>query len=249
MKEHKIKHFASTLALSIIISAIAVICAIVESSLTSSSKTVSVTENQETDLVFIIDPGHGGFDGGAVGQTGVLEKDINLDIATDLHELFTLSGTEAYLTRTSDVMLYDENNSRSRKAQDVRNRVSFTQSFVNPVFVSIHQNKFPVSKYSGLQVYYSQNNSNSKILAESIQDQVKSKLQNDNNREVKKSGSTIYVLKNLDCPAVLVECGFLSNPSEETLLSDSTYRKKLALCIFSALINYQDAKIVRKEIS
>ncbi len=248
MKKNKIKYLASTFAVSLVIAAIAVICAFIEN-LGDSSVPVGVLDEQKNKDIYIIDPGHGGFDGGAVGQTGVLEKDINLDIAIHLQELFSMSGIEAFLTRTTDVLLYNENDGRSKKAQDVRNRVSFTKSFVNPVFVSIHQNKFPVSKYSGLQVYYSPHNSSSKLLAESIQSEVKSKLQNDNNREVKKSGSTIFVLKNLDCPAVLVECGFLSNPKEEALLSDCKYRKKLALCIFSALMNYEDMKNTRKEIS
>ncbi len=249
MKKLKNGHFTLTLALSFLIVLFALAFAFTGSYFVGKSIPASTIETEKVNDVFIIDPGHGGFDSGAVGQEGTLEKDINLDISLCLNELFTLSDANAYLTRTDDAMLYDENDSRSKKAQDVGNRVAFTLNYVNPVFVSIHQNKFPVSKYSGLQVYYSPNNQNSKILAENIQNIVKEKLQTQNNREVKKSGSSIYVLKNLECPAVLVECGFLSNAQEEKLLSSSDYRKKLALCIFSALIDYEDSKINRKEIT
>jgi len=249
LKNLKKQHFALTFCLSFIIAFFALTFAFAGSYIVGKTKPTSNIETEKVNDVFIIDPGHGGFDSGAVGQEGTLEKDINLHISLCLNELFMLSDANAYLTRADDTMLYDENSLRSRKAQDVRNRVAFTQNFVNPVFVSIHQNKFPVSKYSGLQVYYSPNNQNSKILAENIQNIVKEKLQTQNNREVKKSGSSIYVLKNLECPAVLVECGFLSNTQEEKLLSSSDYRKKLALCIFSALIDYEDSKINRKEIT
>ena len=184
----------------------------------------------------IIDPGHGRIDGGAVGEGGILEKDINLLISHALNSLLSLTNTSTVMTRTTDELLVDEGNTTaSKKTQDLTQRVGFTELYENPLFISIHQNKFPVSRYSGLQVYYSKNNPESKIVAENIQKTTKLLLQNDNKREVKKAGTNIYVLKKIVCPAVLVECGFLSNPQEARRLCDDSYQKKIAICIFSAL--------------
>ena len=103
-------------------------------------------------------------------------------------------------------------------------------------------NKFPVAKYSGLQVYYSQNDAFSKDLAEAVQNTVRENLQAENSRKVKKAGSEIYVLDNAACPAVLIECGFLSNPEELAKLKDENYQKRLAVCIFAALANAVNSK-------
>lgn len=201
-----------------------------------SQKTQFQTEIKDYKTI-VIDAGHGGMDGGAVSQSGILEKDLNLEIATKLCDLFRLSDFNVVMTRSDDRLLFDESNLSSKKAQDVRNRVKLANQCEKPVFVSIHQNKFPVSKYSGLQVYYSKNNEDSKIFAENIQSFVKDNLQSNNTRQPKGAGSNIYVLKNLACPSVLVECGFLSNPDETRLLCDENYQKKIAFCIFSAILN------------
>ena len=190
--------------------------------------------------VVIIDAGHGGEDGGAVGKNGALEKDINLSVALLLRDMLTSNGIEAVLTRSEDVLLYDKNSDYhgQKKVQDLATRRKIAESYENALFISIHMNAFPEERYSGLQVYYSKNNETSMALAESIQTLTKEKLMPDNDRKCKAASSNIYLLDRLSCPSVLVECGFLSNPDECARLSDSDYQKKLALCLFAAVAGY-----------
>ncbi len=193
----------------------------------------------DTGITFVIDAGHGGEDGGTVGN-GLIEKDLNLDIALRLAALLREAGAQVVTTRESDTMLYDKNSDYAgkKKALDLRARLEITEKCENPVFISIHMNYFPQTQYSGLQVYYSKNNALSRSLAESIQNECKSGLQPDNNRTVKEATSAIFLLHNLPCPAVLVECGFLSNSNEAKLLSDENYREKLAETIFIGIKDY-----------
>ncbi len=187
----------------------------------------------------VIDAGHGGFDGGAVSESGILEKDINLDISLRLASLFELSDIPCVLTRTCDTELVSEyNGSKSRKRGDLMARGEICESFDNAVFISIHQNKFPSSRYRGLQVFYSRNNRDSELLARSIKEANFNLIDCENKREVKPSGSEIYLLDRIKAPAVLVECGFLSNSAEAQLLSDKEYRKRLALMLYSAITSY-----------
>ena len=146
------------------------------------------------------------------------------------------------MTRTGDYMLYEENQTSRKKYYDVRNRVEVAKEVNSPVFISIHQNKFPIAKYKGLQVYYSANHSDSKNIADCIQNKVKDYLQNDNTRKTKQGGKDIYLLKNIECPAVLVECGFLSNYEDESNLNSPEYQKRLAFVIFSSVIEFLENK-------
>lgn len=193
---------------------------------------------QKSERVIILDPGHGGIDSGAVGLNGALEKELNLDIALDLRDMLVFSGYKVVMTRTDDTMYYDENVSLSRKAQDTRRRVNMTKQYDDCIFVSIHLNKFVSEKYSGLQVYYSANTEESFDIAKSIQDSAKELLQKENNRKVKKSNATIYVLDKAVVPAVLVECGFLSNAAENERLCDKEYRRDIATVLFMAIDSY-----------
>ena len=196
------KRYFSSAILVVLIATLTISYALLTDFYNDSLK-ASKSENKiRTENVFVIDAGHGGIDGGAVGESGILEKDINLLISKNVLDLLSISNIKARSTRNDDKLLYDENDNRSKKAQDVRNRVEFANQFTNPIFISIHQNKFPISKYSGLQVYYSKNNEQSKLLAELIQSTVKKHLQNDNNREIKESCSSIYVLKAL--PIIII---------------------------------------------
>ncbi|MBE6681809.1 MAG: hypothetical protein E7600_05970 [Ruminococcaceae bacterium] len=204
-------------------------------------ETFVITNSHDSDVndtVVVIDPGHGGEDGGAVGVSGVLEKDINLAISQYIHDFFVFIDTDCVLTRKDDILLYESGQENRKKYHDVRNRVRIANAYDNPLFVSIHQNKFPMEKYFGLQVYYSSNNKNSQIIADSIQSNNKMFLQPDNNRKTKEAVKSIYVLDALKCPAVLVECGFLSNSREEGLLSNEDYQKKIAFIIFKSLIEH-----------
>jgi len=193
-----------------------------------------------TQKTIIVDAGHGGDDGGAVGINGTVEKDINLDIALKLEKILKFYGFKVIMTRTEDVMTCDDglDSMRKRKVSDIHNRFELMQKNPDALFVSIHQNKFEDSAQHGTQVFYSGNNEESKVLAQAIQDSIVSSLQKDNSRVVKKSGSGIYLLYHAKNPAVLVECGFISNPTEVKNLKDEKYRMKLAILIADGLIKY-----------
>lgn len=193
---------------------------------------------KDGELTIVLDPGHGGADGGAVGIGGVLEKELNLDIALMLRDMLVFSGYNVVMTRSDDSMYYDENIKLSKKAQDTRRRVDITRDYENCIFVSIHMNKFSSEKYSGLQVYYSDNVEGGKELAQSIQSLAGELLQKDNKRQIKKADSTIYVLDKAVVRAVLVECGFLSNAEETAKLCDKEYRRDIATLIFMAIDSF-----------
>lgn len=200
-----------------------------------------VTQTQATPPTFtvVIDAGHGGEDGGAVSQTGIAEKDINLAIAQKLQCMLEANGICVVMTRTTDTLLYDrtvEYQGR-KKALDLAARRKIGEETENSIFVSIHLNAYPQSQYKGLQVWYSPNNEHSRALAESIQSTVKECLQPENTRAVKQATSSIYLLHHLRSPAVLVECGFLSNPEEARLLASDTYQNELAFLIFTAILD------------
>ncbi len=200
--------------------------------------------------VFIIDPGHGGNDGGAVSSTGILEKDINLKISEYIFQFCKLSGINCVMTRTDDEMLTPKfSGSKSTKRGDLIARTEFSSLYDNAVFVSIHQNKFESSKYKGLQVFYSKNNECSSQLASLIKETNNELLDSDNLREIKPAGSEIYVLDNVSIPAVLVECGFLSNFDEAEKLNTDEYQKQLAFMIFASLMKYVDYDINSHESS
>ncbi|MDD6800013.1 MAG: N-acetylmuramoyl-L-alanine amidase [Firmicutes bacterium] len=180
----------------------------------------------------IIDAGHGGIDGGAVSVTGTLEKDLNLRLSLVLRDVFKCFGYDVYMTRSDDTMPDSGENSGSRKQRDLRARLLMTDSMPDAILISIHMNKFPQEKYSGMQVYYSVNNPSGKQIAESIRSLNSALLAPDNKRETKPADSKIYLLYKTKIPAVLVECGFISNVKEAELLETGEYRQKLACVIF-----------------
>ena len=184
----------------------------------------------------IIDAGHGGEDGGAKAADGTLEKDINLNIAKYVYSLLNALGLDCVMTREDDVMLSD-GEARSRKLRDLKNRVAFTDNG-DCIFVSIHQNKFPQDSCSGTQVYYSKNDNRSERLAQAVQECVRTYVQPLNTRQIKPAGSEIFVLDRCRVPAILIECGFLSNPAELPKLKDEKYQKKLACAIVAAVSTY-----------
>jgi len=193
--------------------------------------------------VFVIDAGHGGEDSGAVSKNGVYEKDLNLEIAFCVGNMLKERGYNVVYTRTEDKLLYkDEENIKGiRKISDLKNRCKIASDHPEAIFLSIHMNSYGDSKYSGLQVYYSENNKESKTLADLIQASVKSSLQPENNRKIKE-GKNIYVLKHVDNVAVLIECGFLSNTEECKKLSEKEYQKQLSFSIICGIIEYVSEK-------
>ena len=197
------------------------------------------SETVKTLPDLIVDAGHGGEDGGAVSDNGVLEKDTNLLIANDTADLLYLFGFDVTKTRSDDTALSTNGDTvRSRKVDDMKKRLEIFNSSDNNVVISIHQNKFTESEYYGTQIFYSPNNEKSKILAENIKFSVKSLLQPENERECKKADSGIYLLNNTDKPAVIVECGFISNNEElQKLLTDS-YQKQMSYSIVTGFLDY-----------
>lgn len=206
----------------------------------SSAVSGTVTDVPEVFTV-IIDAGHGGEDGGTQSSDGTLEKDINLQISLKLEKLLKLMGYNTVMIRSEDKLIYTGNpdTTRARKVSDLNNRLETARLYPDAIFISIHQNYFTQSKYSGAQVFYSPNNENSKLLADSIQSSIISLIQPDNERKIKKSGSDIFLLDRNEIPAVMVECGFMSNPSEALLLKDEDYQKKTALAIADGINQYR----------
>ena len=196
-----------------------------------------------TPVSIVIDPGHGGEDGGTSSAEGVLEKDLNLSVSLLLADFCRLAGFNVTLTRVTDTQIYDlygdlEDYTGHKKMFDLRNRLRLTREKDASLFISIHMNQYPASDCSGLQVYYSPNDSRSRDLATFLQNYHKTYLDPANNREIKRATSAIYLLKQLDIPAVLVECGFLSSPDDTAKLTDATYQKQLSLTVFCALSEY-----------
>ena len=188
----------------------------------------------------ILDAGHGGFDGGAVAQDGTIEKDINLSITLTLKELLIKSGYDVIMTREEDTSTESDRGEKipSRKKSDLKNRLQIMNDNPSAVFVSVHLNKFTTSAARGSQVFYSGNNDNSKVLGDRIQASIISLLQPDNYRVNKKATSSTYILYNATVPAVLVECGFLSNAEELKRLKDEEYQRQLAFCIYCGINDY-----------
>ncbi len=189
---------------------------------------------------------HGGFDGGAVANDGTVEKDINLKICITVSEFLKSSGYEVILTRESDTSTEDNETDKipSRKKSDLRNRLKLMNDYPNSVFISIHLNKFTTAAASGAQIFYSGKTEESKVLAENIRKSITGMLQPENTRVNKKSTSSTYILHNATVPAVLVECGFLSNPEELKMLKDTQYQKKIAFCIFCGINEYFSKGII-----
>lgn len=186
----------------------------------------------------IIDPGHGGEDPGAV-DNGLIEKSLNLDVAIALDELLSFGGYNTVMTREEDKLLYYDGQENKKKYHDVRNRANIANQYHDSIFISIHMNKFSASYCKGLQTFYSTNNENSRTLAEIVQSNARL-LQKDNKREVKTGNDTAYLLDTLNTPAILVECGFLSNPEEAYLLSNKNYRIAIALNLYCGISEYME---------
>lgn len=188
----------------------------------------------------IIDPGHGGADPGAIGVSGTKEKDINLSIALMLRDMLLSSGYSVIMTRQEDVSIHDENKSgiAAQKVSDIKNRLKLMAEYPNSPVLLIHQNKFTAERYSGAQMFFGRKNEKSEELAKALQGSVKALLQPDNERQIKKGPSSVYLLIQAKNPIVLAECGFLSNYKEEKLLCDEEYQRKIAFALFCGMLEY-----------
>lgn len=206
------------------------------------SKTVSVVSRSAVDSsrrCIILDAGHGGEDGGAISYTGAYESQINLQITLRLQDLFQLLGYDTKMIRTTDISIYTQGETlASKKVSDLKERVRIANETENALLISIHQNNFQDSRYSGAQIFYNSKES-SKALALQLQSAFVETLNPGSNRKAKQS-SGVYLMEHIACTAVLVECGFLSNPQEETKLRSEQYQKSICCVIASSVSNYLD---------
>ena len=208
-----------------------------QGSAVNASKNLELS--QDRSFVMIIDPGHGGFDPGAVASDGTAESQVNLKIGLQMEEIARLLGVETDMTRREDVSTESDSSAavRQRKNSDLKNRVEHVNGISGGVLVSLHQNSLPqVPSVHGAQVFYSETEG-SRELAEAVQESLNAVV-NDRAKEVKAAGSGVYLLKNAKIPAVLVECGFLSNNEETALLNTQAHQNRLALTILASVLNH-----------
>lgn len=196
-----------------------------------------ISSSYNSNVNLVIDAGHGGIDVGTIGVNGENEKEINLNIAKKLYEFTSITGITAYLVRDGDYLVYKD--SDSRKRSDLYNRLDYVNSIHNSVLISIHQNHFENEAEWGTQIWYSPNDDESKVLADSILTIVKDNLQKNNRRENKKSDNSYYLLYKAKVPSVMVECGFMSNNEENSKLNDNSYQNQMAYSIMLGFLDYQ----------
>lgn len=189
--------------------------------------------------VIVIDPGHGGEDGGATGTKGTVESAVNLSISLRLRELLRLFGVEPHMIRETDISVHssDATTISEKKVSDLHNRVAQINATPGALVVSVHQNFFGESKYKGAQVFYA-DTVMSRELAERMQEQLRVALAPENHRQAKSASSSIYLMNHINCDGILIECGFLSNEEEEAKLNTAAYQKQLVLTITSVLMQY-----------
>lgn len=187
-------------------------------------------------ICLVIDAGHGGIDAGTSGVDGTAEKVINLSIALKLYDFVSVIGLSAKLIRNGDYLVYREGEDKSRS--DLYNRLDYVNSVNNSILISIHQNHFEDQSENGMQVWYSPNDNESKILADNILSITKQNIQPDNKRVNKVSDNSYYLLFKASVPSVMVECGFMSNPQENENLKNGEYQNKLTYSIMLGYCEY-----------
>lgn len=203
-----------------------------------SSPAIFVMSPDRIGETVIIDAGHGGTDGGAVSASGVIESDLNLQIARKTYELFLFLGQNAVMTRTGEDGLYDADSStiRQKKVADTRNRVELINSYEGATLISIHQNSLPnAPKVHGAQVFYN-TQPHAQELANTMQTVLNSSVNVGNGKTETAIPKSVYIMSHVNCDAVLVECGFLSNGAETELLQQSDYQRKLAAAVVSGYL-------------
>ena len=192
-----------------------------------------------TNKVIVLDAGHGGSDGGAVSNSGITEAELNLKITLKVQKLLESSGATVILTRYDENAIYelDSQTISQKKVSDIKNRVKIGNESSADIFVSIHLNKIPEKQYSGWQTFYKDGNEDSKNLATLIQNNLNSTI-NTENKRVPLVLNNVYIMKHVEIPIALVECGFLSNDAEEALLVTDEYQDKLAWGIYNGIMDY-----------
>lgn len=215
------------------------ICSILLLSYLGSHAVTTIAQNSPPDRehCIVIDAGHGGVDGGAVSCTGIPESVYNLDIALRLNDLFRLLGYDTRMIRTTDTSVYTKGETiAQKKISDLKERVRITNETEHALLISIHQNMFSDSQYSGAQVFYGKPRE-SEELAKQMQSAFVETLNPGSRRQCKKSDG-IYLMEHIVHPGILIECGFLSNPQEEASLRSREYQQKLCCVIASTVDSY-----------
>ena len=193
----------------------------------------------EREYTIVIDPGHGGVDGGATSCTGVLESRFNLEISLKLRDLLHLLGYRTVMIRTDDISVYTSGETiAAKKVSDLRQRVKIINQTENAILLSIHQNTFSDSRYSGPQVFYS-SKGEGEALGKKMQQSLTDALSPGSNRMAKKAEG-IYLMQHIDCTGILIECGFLSNPVEEAKLRSPDYQRNLCAVVAATAVNFLD---------
>lgn len=231
----KYKDYKMTILLFIILTTIAcVLCMNINLTQKTSSK-VEIASPKK----ILIDPGHGGIDGGAVSKSGTLEKDINLSISLMLRDELKKQGFEVVMTREEDKGLYtDSGKIRKKKIEDLNNRCKLKSECNCDMFISIHLNAFPESRYYGAQVWYG-DTKESERLAHIIQRDFREKIDTSNKRQEKPAKDLYKILRcNESMSSVIVECGFLSNPMEEAKLKTKDYQLRIAQTLAQSINDY-----------
>ena len=189
------------------------------------------------ETVYVIDPGHGGEDGGAVSAAGVPESNINLAISQKTHLLFIFTGQTAIMTREGEDAIYspEAQTLREKKVSDLNNRVKLVNKTQGSFLISIHQNSLPGSKVKGAQVFYNAIEP-ARQTAVSVQQALNSAINHGNTKNAKQIDSSIFLMKNINSPGILVECGFMSNASEAKLLQTDDHQRRLCAAIVSGYL-------------
>ena len=187
----------------------------------------------------VVDAGHGVPDEGAQSSNGTTEAETNLKIALKLQNLLEQSGCNVILTRSDENAIYDLDSKtlKQKKISDIHNRVKIGNESSADIFVSIHLNKIPQQQYYGWQCFFKEGNEQSINLAKQIQENLNESIQKENKRVAMKLDN-VYIMKHVEIPISIVECGFLSNPEEEQQLLDDTYQNRLAWGIYNGIIDY-----------
>lgn len=191
----------------------------------------------------VLDAGHGGEDGGAVSAAGAAESHINLAIAQKLDNLMGLYGVDVLMLRQEDVSLHDDSADtlRKKKVSDLHNRVDAVEAAENATLISIHQNSFSSSKLHGAQVFFA-STQQSEELARYAQELLRQALEPSNSRQAAKISTSVYLMNHISCRAILVECGFMSNPAEARLLQTDSYQTKIAAALAGAYLSFEPAE-------
>ena len=213
-----------------------VICALLASRSVTVLSAFLETPDAPRLPVIVLDPGHGGEDGGAVSSEGIRECELNLEISLRARDLLRFLGLPVVMTRESDVSIHspEAETVSEKKISDLKNRVRITENAGFAILVSIHQNMFSEPRYKGAQIFYA-STIGSEALAECLQELFDTRLDPSNHRKAKES-KTVYLLNRIHCPGILIECGFLSNPEEARSLQTAAYQKKLAASICAGLV-------------